>query len=107
MIRYKLKQLIAEKEFRERRRITALEVADATGISRATLSKMMNQHGANVEVENLDKLCGYFRCELSGLAEFVDPKSSPAAAGKPAAEDWTQDGHNVDTARRPRKKARR
>ncbi|MGM0695088.1 MAG: helix-turn-helix domain-containing protein, partial [Pseudomonadota bacterium] len=45
MIRFKIKELIAKKEFAEDRRITIGEVAKAAGIHRMTLSKMINQRG--------------------------------------------------------------
>lgn len=71
MLRYKLKERIADKEFRERRRVTIQEIAEATGITRNTLSKLLNQHGASVRTENLDRLCSYFGCRIEELAEFV------------------------------------
>lgn len=71
MLRYKLNELIAAKEFTERRRVTVLEIAEATGINRMTLSKLMNKHGANVQSENLDRLCTYFRCRIEELVEHV------------------------------------
>lgn len=71
MIRFKLKQQIADLEFREKRRVNLQEVADETDINRATLSKMLNQHGAVVRTDVLDKLCEYFGCRLEDLAEHV------------------------------------
>lgn len=71
MLRYKLKELTAEREFHERRRITIQEIAEATGITRNTLSKMLNQHGASVRSENLDRLCAYFDCKIENLVEFI------------------------------------
>lgn len=71
MLRYRLKALIADKEFAERRRITVAEVAETTGINRNTLSKMLNQHGAGVRTENLDRLCAYFRCRIDELVEYI------------------------------------
>lgn len=71
MLRYKLKEQIAEKEFRERRRVTVQEIAKATGITRNTLSKMLHQHGASVRSENLDRLCAYFGCRIEQLVEHV------------------------------------
>jgi putative transcriptional regulator len=74
MLRYKLSERIADKEFRERRRITSLEIAEATGINRMTLSKLLNKHGANVQTDNLDRLCAYFECRIEDLVEYVpDP----------------------------------
>ena len=71
MIRFRLKELLAEKGFRERRIITISEVAEATGINRMTLSKIANHHGTNTVTDNLDKLCNYFECPLSALAEHI------------------------------------
>ena len=70
MIRFKLKEQIAEREFRESRRITLIEVADATGIGRITLSRMLKP-GAVVRTDTLDALCAYFDCRVEDLAEFV------------------------------------
>ncbi len=71
MIRFKLKQQIANFEFREKRRINLNEVASEAGVNRSTLSKMLNQHGAVVRTDVLDKLCTYFDCSLAELAEHV------------------------------------
>lgn len=55
MIRFKLRERIADREFREDRRITLLEVAEATGIGRITLSRMLKR-GAVVRTDTLDRL---------------------------------------------------
>lgn len=71
MIRFKLKQQIANLEFSEKRRVNLNEVASETGINRSTLSKMLNQHGAVIRTDVLEKLCAYFDCSLADLAEYV------------------------------------
>jgi len=71
VIRFRLKELIADKEFREDRRITLDEVAHSTGISRPTLSRIANQKGYSTTTDVLDKLCEYFACTLADLAEHV------------------------------------
>jgi putative transcriptional regulator len=78
MLRFKLKELIAEKEFREGRRVTILEISEGTGIARNTLSKMLNQPGASIRSEYLDRLCSYFNCKIEQLVEHVPnaPKSN-------------------------------
>ena len=73
MLRFKLKERIADLEFRERRRVTIQEIAEATGLNRMTLSKLANHHGANVQTEALDKLCIYFGCRVEDLVEHVPP----------------------------------
>ncbi len=76
MIRFRLSELIAEKAFRERRVVSLAEVAEATGIHRATLSKILNQPGANTVTDNLDRLCQYFECKLDEVAQYVAPDVS-------------------------------
>lgn len=71
MIRYRFKELLADKEFRERRQITLGEIADATGIHRTTLSKIANMPGYNTVTDNIDKLCGYFGCDIGDLMQRV------------------------------------
>jgi len=71
MIRFKIKERIADKEFSEDRRVTIGEVAEATGIHRMTLSKMINQRGYNAGTDSLDKLCKFFSCNVQDLAEYI------------------------------------
>lgn len=76
VLRFKLKERIAELEFRERRRVQLQEIAAATGLNRMTLSKLVNQHGANVQTDVLDKLCTYFGCRIEDLVEHVPDGAS-------------------------------
>jgi len=71
MLRFRLKELLAEKEFRERRVITLIEVAEGTGIHRMTLSRLSNNKDANPTADVLDKLCSYFGCTMNQLVEHI------------------------------------
>lgn len=71
MLRFKIKEMIAKKEFAEDRRVTIAEVAEAAGIHRMTLSKMINQKGYNTGTENLDRLCDFFECRIEELVEHI------------------------------------
>ena len=77
MLRFKLKDLIAHKEFAEKRRVSLIEIAKATVIGRITLSRMLN-HGSNVRSDTLDRLCSYFGCRIEGLVEHI-PDQHPLA----------------------------
>jgi len=81
MIRFRLAELIADKAFRERRVISMTEISAATGIHRATLSKMANQPGANIGTDIIDRLCEYFRCQAGDLLMYV-PNSDRGAEEK-------------------------
>lgn len=71
MIRFRLKELMAQKEFEWGRRVTYEEIAAATGIHRGTLSKIANKRGYNTTTDNLDALCRYFGCAVEDLAEHI------------------------------------
>jgi DNA-binding Xre family transcriptional regulator len=42
-----------------------------------TLSKMVNTLGYGTLTDHLDRLCRYFECSLSELAEYVPDAQSP------------------------------
>lgn len=71
MIRFRLSELLADKVFRLGIRLDWKDVAEATGIHRTTLSRMLNTRGYNASTSNLDSLCRYFECELGELAVYV------------------------------------
>ena len=71
MLRFKLKELIAKKEFAEDRQITLKEIAAETGINRMTLSKIVNHKGYSTVTDNIDKLCNYFDCDVQDLVERI------------------------------------
>ncbi len=74
MLRFKLKERLAEKSFKEGRKITLEEVSNMTGVNRTTLSKINNPLGHNTTTNNLDSLCKFFDCPISDLVEYVADK---------------------------------
>jgi putative transcriptional regulator len=77
MIRFRIQELLAEKQFKEGRRATISELSEATGINRGTLSRMVNQKGYSTVTDHLDRLCTYFGCKIEELAEHIPEE--PAA----------------------------
>jgi putative transcriptional regulator len=76
MIKFKLKELIAKKEFKENKKITLEQIGAEIAVHRTTLSKIANnKKGYNATTDVLDKLCEYFCVELSELAQYI--KNSP------------------------------
>jgi DNA-binding Xre family transcriptional regulator len=71
VLRFKLKELIAEKAFKEDRRITIGEIAETCEINRMTLSKISNKKGCTTNSDNLDKLCAFFDCAIDDLVEYI------------------------------------
>lgn len=71
MIRFKLAEQIEKLQFKQSRRITIQEVAEATGVNRMTLSKILNHKGHSTGTDTLDRLCTYFGCRIEDLVEHV------------------------------------
>ena len=67
---------MADLSFESNERVTMDAVALATGIHRATLSKIASGRPYNTTTDNLDALCRFFGCALDGIAEYV---ADPAA----------------------------
>ena len=89
MIRYRIKELIADRAFRLGRVITMEEVARDTGLHRMTLSRMANIRGYVTRTDILDKLCEYFGCRLEELAQHIPTEHvpvEPSGAGGEAEE---------------------
>ena len=71
MIRFRIMELLAEKQFADGHRVTMSELSLATGINRGTLSKMVNQRGYSTVTGNIDLLCKFFDCKIEDVMEFV------------------------------------
>ena len=71
MVRFRLAEQIEKKQFQESRRITVQEVAEATGVNRMTLSKILNHKGYSTGTDILDRLCTYFGYRIEELVEYV------------------------------------
>lgn len=71
MIRFKLGEMMEKRQFLEGRRITISEIAEATGLNRMTLSKILNQKGYGTGTDTIDRLCSYFGCQVEDLMEHV------------------------------------
>ena len=71
MIRFRLKEVMADREFRIGKRVTFEEISRETGIHRTTLSKIAGHRGYNTTTDNIDLLCTYFDCPVERLMEHV------------------------------------
>lgn len=71
MIRFRLRELIMDEEFKLGKRITLGSIAEVTGIKQPTLSRIAGTRGYNTTTDNIDKLCRYFSCKVSDIMEYV------------------------------------
>lgn len=72
MIRILLRQKMDEMSFETRKRVTMNEIADTTGISRPTLTRIANVPGYNTNTDTIDSLCKFFKCTPGELLMYVD-----------------------------------
>ena len=63
------------KELIERSGVTAYEVAVKTGISQPTISRILNDGAAKLNIKNTDLLCEYFGVSRSWLLTGTEDKS--------------------------------
>jgi putative transcriptional regulator len=68
---------MADKSFKSGQRVTLESVAEATGIHRATLSKIASQRPYNTTTDVLERLCRFFECSWSEIAEYVPDDLAP------------------------------
>lgn len=82
MIYCRLKQLIAEKEFKEKRKITYKVIQDETGLSSTTIAKLLSYKGVQrIDGSTLDKLCEFFDCNVGDLLIHVPDFLTPPKKG--------------------------
>ena len=67
MIQCRLRELMAEKGRRERRRITYKNILAQIGVSQNTLTRLANDRAGMVGISVIDRLCAYFNCQPGDL----------------------------------------
>ena len=83
MIRFKLKEMMSDRAFRQGKRINLDELSEATGVNKSTLSRISSVRGYNTTTDNIDKLCRYFGCSVEKLMEYVpDEELFPTGSEK-------------------------
>lgn len=58
-----------------RHKVKGYQIAEATGLSTATISKLMQGENIDVKLSTINKLCDYFHCNLSDIVEYVPDKN--------------------------------
>lgn len=70
VIYVELKSVMLQKQLAWGRTITVTEIADASGISRMTLHRMLKDRAYNASTDHLNKLCAYLQCSLYELVRW-------------------------------------
>lgn len=71
MIQCRMRELIAIKGRRERRRITYEDIQAESGVNKNSIAKLTNDRSAMVGISVIDRLCAYFECQPGDLFVFV------------------------------------
>ena len=71
MIQCRLRELMATKGRRERRRITYRDIGAETGLDKTTLSRLANDRADRVALSTIARLCAYFECQPGDLFIYV------------------------------------
>ena len=53
-----------------RHKVKGYQLAEATGLSTATVSKLMRGENIDVKLSTINKLCNFFNCSLSDILEY-------------------------------------
>jgi putative transcriptional regulator len=81
-ITIRLRQLMHKKTERDQRfdnPITQQEIADAVGVTRATISDWAAGKVDRLDKDVLAKLCQYFNCEIGDLLHLEKDEVSPTS----------------------------
>lgn len=71
MIRYHLRRCMDDYSFKNGNTLTIMQLAESTGIHRATLSKMLNDRHCNITTDVIDRLCEFFGVPVHQLMEHI------------------------------------
>lgn len=72
MIRVRFNELLAEKEKRDNRKISLLQVSKSTGIPYTTIYSWAHDDLTRFDSAVTEKLCRYFGVEVGDLLEIAD-----------------------------------
>jgi putative transcriptional regulator len=71
-----------KSRFADGQRTSLTDLASATGLSRATLSKILNQKGTGTGTDTIDRLCQFFGCRVEDLMEHLPEANELGSTGK-------------------------
>jgi len=78
MIKCQLIHLLSQRQSQENRVIRFHDVAQATGISASTISRMANNKVTRFDAATLSALCAYFECALGDLLVYEQDGHEPS-----------------------------
>ncbi len=68
----RMKLLVAERELRERRRLSIRIIVEESGASRSTVERLLNNTIKRVPLDELGALCRYFNCNVGDILHMEE-----------------------------------
>ncbi len=68
----KMKLLVAQRELRERRRLSIRIITEESGASRSTVERLLNNTIKRIPVDDLGALCRYFNCNVGDILQMEE-----------------------------------
>ncbi len=68
----RMKLLVAERELRERRRLSIRIIVEESGASRSTVERLLNNTIKRVPLDDLGALCRYFNCNIGDILHMEE-----------------------------------
>lgn len=81
MIRLLVKKYLDDKCFRDRKKITLNDVSEQTGISRATLNRIVNIPDFKTNTDAINRLCKFLECTPCELIEYIPDEDEETKEG--------------------------
>ena len=82
MIQCRMRELIAIKGRRERRRITYEDIQADSGVNKNSIAKLANDRAAMVGMSVIDRLCAYFDCQPGDIFVYVPDTEAGGHEGR-------------------------
>lgn len=77
-----LRILVAQKELRERRRLTLRVIVKESGASRSAVQRLLNNTIKNVPLDDLARLCEWVPCEPGDILRLEPLPDQPARSAE-------------------------
>lgn len=77
----RLREMIRAFEQRTGKKLTYADLAERSGVARATVESLASRGGYNATLATIDKLCEALECSLVDLVHY-QPTPRPRSAGK-------------------------
>ena len=84
MIVVRLRDMIRAYEQRTGQRLSYAQLAERSGVARATIESLASRSAYNATLATINKLCGALECDLTDLVHYQTKPDQPSSRKKRA-----------------------